>query len=75
MGYEKNRELKTNSNDFDLSHWKMELPSLTREGCRCRRFGRDKQFCVEHAEFEMSVRDPSEGISSSHLAIWVWSLS
>ena len=47
----------------------MELPSLTREGCECRRFGRDEQFCAEHAEFEMSVRDPSKGISSSHLAV------
>lgn len=29
MGYEKNRT-QNNANDFDLSSWKMELPSLTR---------------------------------------------
>lgn len=30
MGYEKNRT-QNNANDFDLSSWKMELPSLTRK--------------------------------------------
>lgn len=48
---------------------KMELPSLTRDWWMDGRFGRDEQFCAEHAELEMSVRDPSKGISSSHLAV------
>lgn len=41
--WEKQRT-QNNANDFDLSNWKMELPSLTREGCGCRRFGREIFF-------------------------------